>query len=84
MLFFVRVNQVLLRLWTRVIEIGPWGNSLWVCAWVGGGPVVRPIVLTGLVARTLECIAFELSGASFGRTASGQRRVNDFIQPDAG
>ena len=26
-LFFVSVNQVLLRLWTRVIDIDSWGNS---------------------------------------------------------
>jgi hypothetical protein len=26
-LFFVSVNQVLLRLWTRVMDVCPWGNS---------------------------------------------------------
>ena len=45
-LFFVSVNQVLLRLWTRVMDICPWGNS-----WVYENPVVRSIVLTGLVVR---------------------------------
>ena len=38
-LFFVSVNQVLLRLWTRAADTGPWGFS-----WVGQGPAVRPDV----------------------------------------
>ena len=38
-LFFVSVNQVLLRLWTRAMDICPWGNS-----WIYEHPVVRSIV----------------------------------------
>ena len=53
-LFFVSVNQVLLRLWTRVMDVCPWGNP-WICE----SPVVRSIVLTGLVACK--------SGAPLGR-----------------
>ena len=38
-LFFVSVNQVLLRLWTRAMDICLWGNS-----WIDEHPVVWPIV----------------------------------------
>ena len=38
-LFFVSVNQVLLRLWTRAMDMCPWGNS-----WIYAHPVVRSIV----------------------------------------
>jgi hypothetical protein len=48
-LFFVSVNQVLLRLWTRVIDIDRWGNPR-----IGRGPAVRPIVLTGFVVSRLH------------------------------
>jgi hypothetical protein len=64
-LFFVSVNQVLLRLWTRVMDICPWGNS-----WIYESPVVRSIVLTGLVACK--------SGAPLGRISEWSETCERF------
>jgi hypothetical protein len=50
MLFFVSVNQVLVRLWTRATNVVPAFVALLICGWAGNeqtnenGPVVRSYV----------------------------------------
>jgi hypothetical protein len=66
-LFFVSVNQVLLRLWTRVIGINPFG--------------LVEVPLFGRLSDWVSCSRLNVlhssqNGAPLGRTASGQRRCD--------
>ena len=62
-LFFYTVNQVLVRLWARVIDIDPWLQD----RGFGEDPVVRLNCLTG------NCWLFVLNAPHSGEQAAPQR-----------